>query len=101
MRLLLALVILMRIGSTAKAEDLPVPPVPPDIPPIADAAPVPNPDAAEPVTPSSDAPSVNVRMYRARMYDPSVGFVPGSRYESSEDRKPIQTPGLSISVPLK
>jgi hypothetical protein len=101
MRISLALAFLLGFGSTSMAEDLPVPPVPPSIPPIADAAPVPNPDAAEPATPTSDAPSVNVRMYRARTYDPSVGFVPGSRYESSEDRKPIQTPGLSISVPLK
>ena len=32
---------------------------------------------------------------------PSVGFAPGSRYQTTEDRKPIQTPGFSISVPLK
>jgi hypothetical protein len=101
MRILLALTLLMGIGSAAIAEDLPVPPIPPNIAPIADAAPVPNPDAEAPVTPSSDEPSVNVRLYRVRMYDPSAGFVPGSRYQSSEDRKPIQTPGLSISVPLK
>jgi hypothetical protein len=101
MRILLALALLIGIGSAAMAEDLPVPPIPPSIPPIADAAPVPNPDAAAPVTASSDEPSVNVRLYRVRMYDPSVGFVPGSHYQSTEDRKPIQTPGFSISVPLK
>jgi len=101
MRIVIALALLLGTGSAALADDIPVPPVPPVIPPIADAAPVPNPDAAAPVTPSSDEPSVNVRMYRARTYDPSVGFAPGSHYESTEDRKPIQTPGLSISVPLK
>jgi hypothetical protein len=101
MRIVLALALLVGTASAAMAEVLPEPPIPPDIPPIADAAPVPNPDAVAPVTPSSDEPSVNVRMYRARMYDPSVGFAPGSHYESTEDRKPIQTPGLSISVPLK
>jgi hypothetical protein len=101
MRILLTLTVLMGVGSPAIAEELPVPPIPPRIPPIADAAPVPNPDAEAPATPSSDEPSVNVQLYRARMYDPSVGFVPGSRYQSTEDRKPIQTPGFSISVPLK
>jgi hypothetical protein len=101
MRILLALTLLMGVASAADAEDLPVPPVPPKASPIADAAPVPNPDAEAPVTPTSDAPSVNVRLYRVRMYDPSAGFAPGSRYQSSEDRKPIQTPGLSISVPLQ
>ena len=83
------------------ADTLPVPPIPPVLPAIGDAAPVPNFDAEAPVTPSSEGPSVNVRLYRIRMYDPSAGFVPGSHYQSTEDRKPIQTPGLSISVPLK
>jgi hypothetical protein len=87
--------------SLATAEDLPIPPVPPEHPPLADAAPVPNVDAEAPVAPASDQPSVNVTVYRIKMYDPSAGFAPGSRYESSEDRKPIQTPGFSISVPLK
>jgi hypothetical protein len=89
------------IGPLAMANDFPVPPVPPDLPPLADAAPVPDINAKAPVTPASDQPSVNVRLYRAKTYDPSVGFVPGSRYQTSEDRKPIQTPGFSISVPLK
>jgi hypothetical protein len=101
MKIVMALALLVGTASVAMADALPEPPIPPVIPPIADAAPVPNPDAAAPITPSLDEPSVNVRMYRARMYDPSVGFAPGSHYESTEDRKPIQTPGLSISVPLK
>jgi hypothetical protein len=85
----------------AIAEQLPVPPIPPEHPPLADIAPVPNPDARAPVPLASDEPNVDVRLYRARAYDPSVGFTPGSRYQTSEDRKPIQTPGLSISLPLK
>ena len=85
----------------ASAEILPVPPVPPANPDVGDAAPVPNTDARAPVVPTSEAPSVDVRMYRAKTYDPSQGFTPGSRYQTTEDRKPIQTPGLSISVPLK
>lgn len=87
--------------SPAMAEDLPVPPVPPEHPPLADAAPVPNANAEAPVAPASDKVSVAVRTYPIRMHDPGMGFAPGSRYQSSEDRKPIQTPGLSISVPLK
>jgi hypothetical protein len=45
--------------------------------------------------------SVAVRMYRSKAPDPSRGFAPGSRYESTEDRNPIQTPGFSVSVPLR
>lgn len=101
MRRLLLLAAIITPCSFAMAADLPVPPVPPEHPPLADAAPVPNVNAEAPVAPTSDKPSLNVRMYRAKMYDPGEGFVPGSRYQSSEDRKPIQTPGLSIDVPLK
>ena len=101
MKILLVLTLVAGIGSEAMAETLPVPPLPPSVPPIGDAAPVPNLNAEAPVAPSSDEMSVNVQLYRVRMYDPSAGFVPGSRYQSTEDRKPIQTPGLSFSVPLK
>jgi hypothetical protein len=87
--------------SLAMPEGLPVPPLPPEHPPIAEAAPVPNVNAEAPVAPASEEPSVNVKLYRATMFDPGVGFAPGSRYQSAEDRKPIQTPGFSISVPLK
>jgi hypothetical protein len=89
------------LGPAAMAEDLPVPPIPPEHPPLAEIAPVPNFDAQAPIAAASNAPSIDVRLYRARPYDPGMGFAPGSRYQSSEDRKPIQTPGLSINVPLQ
>lgn len=89
------------LSHDVSAEDLPVPPVPPANLPLPDTAPVPNPNAKAPVADPSDAPSVDVKLYRARPYDPGVGFTPGSRYQSNEDRKPIQTPGLSFSVPIK
>jgi hypothetical protein len=49
---------------------------------------------------ADEASSVKLQMFRMRRYDASQGFLPGSRYESTEDRKAIQTPGLSIVVPL-
>jgi hypothetical protein len=101
MKTFLLLVALGAAGRLAFAEDLPLPPVPPALPHPADAAPVPNADAQGPVAPVSDQPSISMRLYRARLFDPAVGFVPGSRYQSSEDRKAIQTPGFSINVPLK
>lgn len=84
----------------ALAEPLPVPPIPPAHPPAADAAPVPNVDAHAPIVQAKQGPSFDVKLYRARNYDPSMGFAPGSRYQSNEDRKPIQTPGFSVTVPL-
>ncbi len=91
----------LALAPWAKAEDLPIPPLPPANLPVNEAAPVPDVDAVGPIAPASDKTTVNVKLYRNRMYDPSVGFVPGSRFQTAEDRKPIQTPGFSISVPLK
>ena len=89
-------------ASSTLAAELPVPPIPPDHVPLAEVAPVPNNNARAPAVPVSDRPTVDVRLYRAKTFDDaSAGFVPGSRYQTSEDRKPIQTPGFSINVPLK
>jgi hypothetical protein len=90
----------MSVAGTV-ADDLPVPPIPPLNAPLAEIAPVPNADARAPVAPEAESATVDVKLYRARLYDPSLGFAPGSRYQTAEDRKPIQTPGFSISVPLK
>ena len=97
----LLLIVSIGLGGSAMAQGLPVPPVPPANPPADEAAPVPNADAHPPAVRLTEGLSVNVRLYRAKSYDPSLGFAPGSRYQSTEDRKPIQTPGLSVSVPLK
>jgi hypothetical protein len=93
--------VLVTISPSAMANDLPLPPIPPRVSAVADAAPVPNSSAEAPATPESEKPSLNVRLYRAKSFDPSAGFAPGSRYQSSEDQKVIQTPGFSINVPLK
>jgi hypothetical protein len=97
---ILAILILIS-GSTAFADELPVPPLPPQNRPLDQTAPVPDLDAHAPLVPLSDGPSVNVRFYRFNPPNPSMGFAPGSRYQTSEDRKPIQTPGFSVSVPVQ
>jgi hypothetical protein len=89
------------LGSATMAEDLPVPPIPPERPPLADIAAVPNADARGPLAAVSSAPSVDVRFYRTDLHDPALGFAPGSRYQINEDRKLIQTPGVTVTVPLQ
>jgi hypothetical protein len=96
-----ALLLAVAFSAAAAADDLPVPPLPPPYQPTTEVAPVPNLDAQAPVTRRPDQASLNVKFYRAPLYDPSLGFSPGSRYQSSEDRKPIQTPGFSLSVPIQ
>jgi hypothetical protein len=95
------LVAMMIFGPVAMAEKLPIPPIPPEHVSLGEVAPVPNVDARGPIAPESHSPTFDLRIFRNRPYDPGMGFAPGSRYQTSEDRKPIQTPGLSISVPLQ
>lgn len=96
----LLLIVLLVSAPPVLAEALPVPPIPPEHYPLGETAPVPNLDTMVPMAPLSDAPKISVRLYRARPYDPGFGFAPGSRYQDTEERKPIQTPGFSVSVPL-
>jgi hypothetical protein len=98
---LLVLALMLAMAAGARADDLPVPPLPPRHAPPADTAPVPDRDASGPIPQPGDEPSFNVRLYRSKPFDPSAGFTPGSRYQSTEDRKAIQTPGISMSVPLQ
>lgn len=92
---------LLLSAQSALAHDLPVPPVPPTDWQVSENAPVPDVDARAPVGPASEETTVALRLYRAPSYSPGMAFAPGSRYRSAEDRKPIQTPGLSINVPLR
>jgi hypothetical protein len=94
-------ILIMMAGSAAYAEQLPVPPLPPDNPPLDQSAPIPNPDARAPFGSGSEQSRVNVKFYRFNPPNPSMGFAPGSRYQTSEDRKAIQTPGFSVSVPVQ
>jgi hypothetical protein len=98
--LLLAALVTMA-AAPVDTSALPVPPTPPTDPPQDVAAPTPDADAHGPITAASTDPWVAVENFKADRYDPSLGFAPGSRFETAEDRKPIQTPGISIRVPLK
>ncbi|MDR3537051.1 MAG: hypothetical protein P4L71_11180 [Acetobacteraceae bacterium] len=98
-----ALLLLTGLLTLAAAPEpmLPIPPIPPTHPPTDTAAPVPDDDMRAPVTVADATTQVKLQLYRVHRYDGSRGFLPGSRYESTEDRRPIQTPGLSVSVPLR
>jgi hypothetical protein len=86
--------------AASPAPSLPVPPIPPDNPPLDQTAPVPNPDIRAPLDTSQSGVRVNVQDFRVNRYDQSPGYTPGSQFETSEDKRPIQTPGLTLQVPL-
>jgi hypothetical protein len=84
------------------AAPLPVPPMPPQLTPFETLAPV----ARSDVDPPSDiawGPNLKLRTFDRQSFEQNVngGYLPSSHYENKEDRKAIQTPGLSITIPLK
>lgn len=81
------------LGRFAMADELPVPPVPPDDRPVAQAAPVPDVDARPPVPPASEEPRFDVRLYRARSYDPSVGFARARATRTARSASRSRPPG--------
>ncbi len=84
----------------AVAQPLPIPPIPPTNPPTADLAPRPNPDILPPVA-GPEGVRVRPEVFQATRPDASLGFTPGSRYQSSDERSQWQTPGLRMTVPLR
>jgi hypothetical protein len=89
------------LGQWAAARELPIPPIPPADHPSSAPAPMPDDSVRRPIAEASTGPSVALRFYRAPVYAPGSAFAPGSQFQTPEDRKLIQTPGFSVSVPLK
>lgn len=84
----------------AWAQRLPVPPVPPANPPNADLAPRPNRDILPPLQGQAGM-RVRPEVFSAERPDTSMAFTPGSRFQASDERRPLQTPGLRLTVPLQ
>lgn len=80
---------------------LPLPPPLPADPPTDEVAPMPNDSVSFPANSGPAQSTFALRIYRMRSYSTGDGFIPGSAYESPEDRKPMQTPGFMVTVPLQ
>jgi hypothetical protein len=98
--LLLSLLLTAAGPRGAPAPPLPVPPIPPAHPPTVQRAPVPDPNLVAPLS-GSLLPDVKFQDFRASQYSTSPGYAPGSQFQTSEDKRPIQTPGLTWKVPLQ
>jgi hypothetical protein len=96
-----AVVALLITAGASPAPRLPVPPIPPAHPPTDQLAPLPNPDVTGPFEAAPGGPQVGLSNFTVNRYDRSLGYSPGSHFQTSEDKRPIQTPGLTIRVPLQ
>ena len=101
MRVCFAVLILLATVGASPRRPLPVPPLPPAHPPSDQAAPLPDRDIQPPRDAGSQGPQVGLRDFRIRRFDDSPGYAPGSKFENEEDKRPIQTPGLTVRVPLR
>jgi hypothetical protein len=102
MRALWAVLVLLATAGASPPRVLPVPPIPPPNPPTDQSAPIPNRDAQAPPEIGAQGARVGVRDFRVhRFTNQGLGYAPGSQFESSEEKRPIQTPGLAVQVPLR
>lgn len=80
---------------------LPLPPPLPLDPPSDQAAPVPAGNLAAVAQAGRSQTEFALRFYQMQEYGTGDGYIPGSAYESPEERKPMQTPGFLVTIPLR
>ena len=101
MRVVLATTLGLAAIAAGPPPPLPVPPIPPSHPPAGQLAPMPDVDARAPREPTEQHVEVSVNDFRAYRPNSSLGYGRGSQFQTSEDKRPIQTPGLTVRVPLQ
>ncbi|HEY1932074.1 MAG TPA: hypothetical protein VGG99_08685 [Acetobacteraceae bacterium] len=89
------------VGAAAPSLPLPLPPAPPADLAIGEPAPIPDSDLLPPDAGASPGTQVNLHLFTMREYGNGLAYIPGSAYESPEERKAMQTPGLTVSVPVR
>lgn len=97
----IVLALLVTTAAAPARRPLPLPPIPPANPPISQIAPVPDRDMTAPLDTAGNGVQVRPHDFRVRRFKDGMGFAPGSQFESAEDKRAIQTPGVSVRVPLQ
>jgi hypothetical protein len=100
-RVFSALVVLVSTAAASPAPSLPIPPIPPADPPSDHAAPMPDRSLQAPPGDGGRGVQVNVEDFRIERFYQGLGYGPGSHFETSEEKRPIQTPGVTLKLPLQ
>lgn len=87
------------VGAARSPLPLPLPPTPPKHIPAGDAAPVP--DRLLSYDRGARSTEFHLRIFSLQEHDSGVAFIPGSAYAAPEDRKFMQTPGFTVSLPMQ
>ena len=96
-----AIAIILAGMLVAGSKPLPLPPPLPADPPTDCAAPVPDAGLLPPNRTGSGGTAFSLRLYSMRKLGTSDGYIPGSAYQSPEQRRPMQPPGFMVTVPLQ
>jgi hypothetical protein len=92
----------MLLAAAGPRASLPLPPPLPVDPPTDQAAPVPDQDSQLAArVPQEPRTAWDLRVYRMEDLYTGEGYIPGSAYQSPEQRRPMQTPGFMVTVPLQ
>lgn len=96
----LAATLLAGVLAGAAGPNLPLPPTPPERPPAGEPAPIPNSDLRQQAraTPTTE---FYVHIFSLQEHGGGLAYIPGSAYPAPEDRRFAQTPGITVSVPMR
>ncbi len=96
----LAAILLAGLVVGAARSSLPLPPTPPKHAPAGEAAPVPD-ASLLPSDPGTRTTEFNLRIFTLQEHDGGLASIPGSAYAPPVDRKLMQTPGFTVSLPMQ
>jgi hypothetical protein len=86
----------------APQEELPVPPIPPDMGSGYLAAPVPNTGMSAPAQPGArPGAEFSPGFYQPRDYNIGEGYLPGSTVQGEQEHRAKPMPSLNLKVPLE
>jgi hypothetical protein len=93
---------LLTLGAAPAPQDLPIPPIPPDEPPLYSAAPMPNDALRAPLEAQGNGIRVTPSLFRReKTYTQGEGYMPGtSQRDTEQDRLNKPAPGLNVWMTL-
>lgn len=88
------------MGAAPAKEILPVPPIPPEAPPVDSFAPIPDGNARGPAEALEDSVRLMPSLYRhEKTFTPGEGYMPGSSFKENErERLAKPTPGFNLRL---
>ncbi len=85
----------------SRHEDFPIPPIPPEHPPLDQSAPVPDNSLSAPIEQTPDGARLRPDFFNQKAYNKGQGYVPGSTIEGQQEQRLKPIPGINFKMPLQ